>query len=201
MNTIYPVVLAVPQRAVNLKGREKVTFLSQYARRAVEISARHHGICLGPLLKDDKGAPLPFQGNYWSVTHKSQYVGGVVAPRKIGIDIEKIRSVSEGLFEKTAHDSEWNLAADPHRLTLFFRFWTAKEAVLKAAGVGIAALMKCRVVDISNSNRMILDYQNRFWHVEHFLFEGHIAAIVQNDFEIKWMFCNFSKSDCHENFC
>ncbi len=196
MNTIYPVVLAVPQRAINLKGREKVKFLSQHARRAVEISARHGGICAGPLLKDEKGAPLPFHGNYWSVTHKSQYVAGVVGPRKIGIDLEKIRSVSEGLFEKTAHDSEWNLAVNPRCLTLFFRVWTAKEAVLKATGVGIAALMKCRVADIIDSTRMALDYQNRCWYVEHYFFEGHIAALVQNDFKIKWMFCC---SDCFNN--
>jgi len=187
LNTIYPVLLAVPDYAKNLKGREKVTFLSQHARRALKISAEHNGIEFHLLPKDDKGVPIPFQGNFWSVTHKSLYVGGIIAQEKIGIDIEKIKSCSEGLFEKTAHDSEWNLASDPRSHNLFFRFWTAKEAVLKATGIGISGLLKCKIVEIPDALHLILYYQNRLWLVEHHFFDGHIVTVVQNNFDIQWI--------------
>jgi 4'-phosphopantetheinyl transferase len=195
LNTLYPVLLAVPEHAKNLKGREKVTFLSQHARKALKISAEHRGIKIFSLPKDDNGVPLPFQDYFWSVTHKPLYVGGILAPVRIGIDIEKIRPCSEGLFEKTAHNSEWNLAEDPRSCELFFRFWTAKEAVLKATGIGISGLLKCNIVEIPDAFHLILRYQNRLWIVEHHFFDGHIATVLQNDFDIQWVttFHHFSK--------
>jgi len=184
--TIYPVILAVPEKERNLSGREKVAFLSRHARSALEISAQKGNIILGDLKKDENGAPLPFNGNYWSLTHKPNYVGGVIASSAVGIDIEEIRPCSAGLFKKTAGEKEWHLSdMDPD--TLFFRYWTSKETVLKASGIGIRDLSKCRVVQIIDDNHLIVDYEGRKWRIEHFFFDGHIASVVQNEFEIQWV--------------
>ncbi|MEJ2655841.1 MAG: 16S rRNA (cytidine(1402)-2'-O)-methyltransferase [Desulfobacterales bacterium] len=107
---IYPVILAVPDEKQLLTGREKVSFLSTHARRALEISAQKSRIQLGVLNKNKNGVPLPFNGNYWSVTHKTGYVGGVVAPTRIGIDLEKMRPIKSPLYGKTARNSEWALS-------------------------------------------------------------------------------------------
>jgi 4'-phosphopantetheinyl transferase len=180
-------VLPVPEFAINWKGRQKVRFLSEHARKAAALSAGYAGIRVESMAKNDQGVPLPFQGSFWSVTHKSLYVAGVVATKAIGIDIEKIRSVSDGLFKKTAHDTEWNLGADPRCLNLFFQFWTAKEAVLKATGEGISGLLQCKVVQISDSTHLILYHRDQFWRVEHRFFDGHIVSVVQHDCRIKWI--------------
>ena len=183
--TIYPVILAVPEKDRQLTGREKVAGLSRHARRALEISAQKSGIVLIDLQKDEKGAPLPFNGNCWSVTHKPQYVGGVVAAARIGIDIEKIRSCSEALLKKTVHDSEWGLA-DGDRFTLFFRYWTSKECVLKAVGIGIRDLSKCRIAQVVDDDNLVVNYDGKLWHVEHAVFDGHIASIVKDGWNIQW---------------
>jgi 4'-phosphopantetheinyl transferase len=188
LNKIYPVLLAVPDHAKNMKGREKVIFLSEHARKALKISAEYNGIEILSLPKDDHGMPLPFHGRFWSVTHKPLYVGGIIAPAKTGIDIEEIKPCSEGLFGKTASDSEWNLSADPRSYELFFRFWTAKEAVLKATGIGISGLLKCKIIEIPDALHLILHYQNRLWIVEHCFFDGHIATTVMQDgSDIHWI--------------
>jgi len=182
---IYPVILSVPASAKELTRRARVKYLSRHARRALEISAEKSGIKLGELIKEDNGSPLPFDGNYWSVTHKPEYVGGVIASEQIGIDIEKIRSCSKGLFKKTADDREWALA-DTNSLKLFFRYWTSKEAVLKAVGTGLTDLSKCRIVKIIDDNNLIINYKNKKLFVEQFFFKGHVASVIKTASHIEW---------------
>jgi len=182
---IYPVILSVPEKDRQLTGRDKVASLSRHARRALEISARKIGIAIADLQKDAKGAPLPFDGNYWSLTHKPQYVGGVITTTRIGIDIEQMRSCSEALFRKTARNSEWDLAGETS-VKIFFRYWTSKECVLKAAGIGIRDLSKCRIVQIVDDKNITVEYQEKHWHVEHFFFDDHIASVVKNGWDVDW---------------
>ena len=183
--TVYPVILSVPETDRRLKGREKVSMLSRHARRALEISAQKSQAVLPDLPKDADGVPLPVDGHYWSLTHKPEYVGGVVAGSRIGIDIEKIRNCSAPLFRKTAHEEEWDLSdMDPD--DLFSRYWTSKEAVLKASGTGVKDLLKCRVVEIVSRDRLLIEYRDEIWSLEHFLFNGHIASITIDAFQVEW---------------
>jgi 4'-phosphopantetheinyl transferase len=182
---IYPVILSVPDKEQQLKGREKVSFLSKHARKALEISAKKSQVQLRNLKKDEKGVPLPFNGNYWSLTHKPKYVAGVIASAPIGIDIEKIRSCSKALFRKTARDIEWKLSGtDP--FILFYRYWTSKESVLKASGTGIRDLSKCRIIRIIDDNHLVVDYRDQEWLIEHFYFDEHIVSVVKNNFHVEW---------------
>ena len=187
MEVIYPVILPVPEKGRSLFGREKVLFLSRHARKALAGSARKKGFILTELAKDAQGVPKPFDGKYWSITHKDEYVGGVVSSARIGIDIEKIRSCSTSLFRKTASRNEWALSdEEPDRL--FFRYWTAKEAVIKANGTGIKDLLKCSVIKIMDKNQLVVGYMNKTWIVEHFFFNKHIASVVKNSKIIEWVF-------------
>jgi len=185
--TLHPVILPVPKQVQKFKPKDRVIFLSRHARRALTRSAAKSGIRPGELFKDENGMPLPFAGTFWSITHKTQYVGGVVAPTSIGIDIERIRDFSRGLFRKTAADREWALAdTEGKSLLTFFRFWTSKEAVLKATGVGIRDLLKCQVHQILDDCHLIIHYEGKDWLIENFFYDQHIASIVQNNFQIDW---------------
>ncbi len=184
---IYPVILAVPVEVGDFKPRDRVKFLSRHARLALKLSARKSNIRLGELKQAENGAPLPQNDIYWSITHTTQYVGGVVAPTPIGIDIERIRECSRGLFAKTAADREWNLA-DPEEnsLTTFFRYWTSKEALVKTSGSGLKDLLKCRVTRIIDDRHLQISYTDREWLIEHFYFDQHLASITQNTYPIEW---------------
>ena len=184
---IYPVILAVPNEIQQLSGREKVSSLSKHARRALEISAQKSRIQLGNLKKNEKGVPLPFNGKYWSVTHKVEYVAGVIARERIGIDLEKIRPIKDALYKKTASENEWRLS-DTDKISLFFRYWTSKESVLKASGIGIRDLSKCRITQIIDDRHIVVNYKEHNWVVEHFFFNGHIASVVKNNVDVKWAF-------------
>ncbi len=184
---IYPVILSVPAEVADFKPRDRVTFLSRHARKALEVSAQKSGTSLGELKKDQNGVPLPFDGTYWSITHKTEYVAGVVSYQPIGIDIEKIQPCSRGLFNKTAAEAEWALADQAKDdFTLFYRYWTSKEAVLKASTAGIKDLLKCRIHQIIDDHHLEINYLDKRWCIQHHYFNDHIASIVQNDVRIEW---------------
>jgi len=182
---LHPVILPVTAAQRGLKGPEKVRHLSARARRALALSAARSGVALPHLPKDDRGAPLPVNGVYWSISHKSDYVAGVVSLDPVGIDLEEIRTFSEGVRRKIADEAEWALSSeDPQRR--FFRFWTAKEAVLKAAGTGLSGLSGCRVQSVPDGRRVMLSFRGVPVTVAHFFFDRHVAAMVQNAHRIEW---------------
>lgn len=185
IKTIFPVILAVPKQERNLKGKNKVNALSALARAALKISCQKSGIIPGDFTKDQNDAPVPFDGNFWSLTHKSEYVGGVVSGKETGIDIEKIKPVSKALMNKVAGPEEWALS-DSDKEIIFFRFWTSKEAVLKASGKGIIELSDCRIEKIINDKSINVSYKNKTLNVVHYYFDGHIASIVNDGCEIEW---------------
>jgi 4'-phosphopantetheinyl transferase len=184
--TIHPVILTVPRDARDLPPNQRVHFLSRYAREALRRSAERMQVELGPLEKDARGAPLPSQGCFWSLTHKPEYVGGVLAPSPIGLDLEKIRSCSEALFRRAATAEEWSLAGCSDRDPLFFRFWTAKEAVLKTAGEGIKDLSRCKIRQVIDETHLLVDYGGTIWMVEQLFFDGHVAALAGRGVQVQW---------------
>jgi len=183
---ICPVVLKVAHVTHSLTRRARVVELSRQARKAVAESARNAGSSICSLVKDEKGVPIPKDGLFWSLSHKPEYVAGVVAPQPVGIDLEKIRSVKSGMYAKVAHEGEWELV-EASLPKSFFRFFTAKEAVLKATGIGLRGLKSCKVIKIDNDAHLTIDYQNQHWCIEHFYFENHMAAVVKNGLEISWI--------------
>jgi 4'-phosphopantetheinyl transferase len=181
LKTLYPVILPVPEEVRSYKPRDRVVFLSEHARKALALCARKSGIALTEYKKDPEGAPLPADGFHWS------YVGGVLSTQPVGIDIEKIQPCSAGLFRKTATEDEWALAEQStDEFTIFYRYWTSKEAAVKASTIGIKDLLKCRIHQIVDDHHLEIKYLNKRWQIEHFFFDDHIASIVQNDFTIEW---------------
>jgi 4'-phosphopantetheinyl transferase len=183
---VYPVILPVPAEVLHLSPKQRVKSLSELARQALALSAGRLGVRLGALEKDDRGAPIPSHGNFWSLSHKPDYVGGVVAPAAIGLDIERLRPCSPGLRRKTADAAEWALMGHGDVQTTFFRYWTAKEAVLKVRGEGLRDLSRCRIEYILDATHLRVDYAGKTWSVEHFFFEGHVAAVAGGGFRVEW---------------
>ncbi len=182
---IFPVILPVPLKDHGLEGRARVVALSRLARQALEICSEKGRIQLGKLQKDANGVPMPFDGHYWSLTHKPKYVGAVISLQKTGIDIEEIRAISSPMFKRVANDGEWRLGG-PRSEMLFFRFWTAKEAVLKAEGVGMAGLSNCVVTRLRDRQYMEIAYQDKKYLIEQVYFNDHIAAVVKNKLDSQW---------------
>ena len=184
--TLFPVILPVAPVGRELPGEERVARLSRASREALRLSAGKSGVMLGELYKDENDVPCPVDGNYWSVSHKSKYVAAVVSKERVGIDIEEIKPRSESIFDLVASEEEWRLGQDRSWDT-FFRYWTAKEAPLKAMGVGIGGVKACRVVSIPDENNIVLDYRDRLFRVEQLCHRNHIVSVLKGNSQIEWV--------------
>jgi len=183
--TLFPVVMPVIEVEHKPCGKEKVDYLSRIAREALKLSAEKSGVTLGKLLKDEKGAPCPVNGNYWALSHKPEYVAAVVSKDKVGIDIEEMRPRAESLFTYVASEEEWGLKE--RSWDTFFRYWTAKEAILKVIGIGISGLKTCRIISVPDENHIALDYKGHSFLVEQLRYKKHIVSVLKGDNEIDWI--------------
>ncbi|MCS6864525.1 MAG: 4'-phosphopantetheinyl transferase superfamily protein [Gemmataceae bacterium] len=82
---------------------------------------------------------------HFNVTHTDGWAVVAIGYHRMGVDIERIRPVIDvvGLvgryFSRTEAEEFRGLSASDH-LAAFFRGWTCKEAVIKAAGATVAYL-------------------------------------------------------------
>jgi 4'-phosphopantetheinyl transferase len=71
--------------------------------------------------------------------------------QEVGVDLERVRSdveaikLSERYFAPSEHAAIMQSAHGQHTSS-FFRYWVAKEAVLKAQGIGLRGLSQCEII-------------------------------------------------------
>jgi 4'-phosphopantetheinyl transferase len=183
--TLFPVVMPVIEAECRPSGKEAVDRLSWIAREALKVSAQKSRVKLGELLKDGNGVPCPVDGIYWSLSHKPKYVAAVVSNGKVGIDIEQVKPRTESLFARVAGDGEWELKQKSW--DTLFRYWTAKEVVLKVIGIGIGGLRTCRITAVLDDNHITLDYRGRLFLVEQLRHNDHIVSVLKGNNEIDWI--------------
>lgn len=149
---------------------------------------------LGPIEfeKNERGVPQPFKSVHWSISHKPEYVAGVVANTPVGIDIEVVKPVSQGLFKKIVLPDEKKqferLDPCPDTAGMFFRTFTAKEAVLKRSGCGINEMSRARVVQVDDETHLSVLFKGEKIGIEHFYLDDHIASVTKDLFDIHWKF-------------
>lgn len=183
---LYPVILPVIEDVEKLPRKGTGDLLSRVARQALKLSADKSGIALGELSKNEDNAPLPFGSHHWSVSHKPKYVTAVVSDARIGIDIEEIKPRTESLFGYVASEDEWALS-DGKSWDAFFRYWTAKEAVVKAVGLGLAELKACKIISIPDENHVLLDYRDHLYRIAQLRYNNHIASVLKDGNEVTWL--------------
>ena len=186
LDQLHPVIMPVPPSTRKLAGPEMRAMLRSAAEEALAHSAACSQVALGPLVRQENGAPVPCNGLYWSLSYTQDYVAAVNAPYPVGIDMEKIAPVSNSLMQQIASEGEWALA--PERTpALFYRYWTAKEAVLKAVGMGLAGLPNCRVQEIIDDTHLVMRYCSEQWQVSSLLeIYGYISSVTTRFFDPSW---------------
>lgn len=92
---------------------------------------------LGPYGKPQLRMPDAWEFN---VSHAGRWVVCALAPTAVGIDIEPVRAIDLRIAERFFQPGEYAALmahAPDRRPDFFFRLWTAKEAYVKALGLGL----------------------------------------------------------------
>lgn len=119
-------------------------------------------------LYNEYGAPYFAGGPYFSISHCKQAIAVVVSDSPVGIDIEGIRKMDDGLVRKTMNTQEQTqIAAADNPAQEFIRLWTRKEAYVKMQGTGI----------ISDMHQILADTPRLEWHEIADLDRGYICTI------------------------
>lgn len=102
-----------------------------------------------------------------SLSHSGSWVGVALCPDgRVGIDVETVRDVSPSLARRalSTHELSWIHQVPPGRSRdhRFFRLWTAKEAFLKATGVGLTSDPRSVTIDCTAEEPVLLG-QEEAW--------------------------------------
>ena len=182
---LFAVILPVPAAAINRYGRGRHRQLQDLARQAVHHAARRAGRPIERLDQEQSGRPRPRAGIHWSLSHKTRYVAGITAPQPVGIDLEQVRPMAAGMYERVGRPEDWEMLGG-RGSEVFFRLWTAKEAVIKAVGTGLRDLDRCILVQ-AEADRLVMALGETRWQVRQHAFDDHVAAVaVGGDFQVVW---------------
>lgn len=176
MLRLTPVLAPTTGQEPSLAPRERVKNQSLSARDAVRRSSMESGLAITTLAKNEDDVPQPDGDVHWSLSHTTAFVAGVVAPCPVGIDIEGPRKLRPELKARVIRDDEADILGGRSDLN-FLRAWTAKEAVLKCLGIGMAGLSRCRIVDAADAHGIHIEFDSQLYQVMQDFHSGHVAAL------------------------
>jgi phosphopantetheinyl transferase len=137
---------AAEQQCPQILAERMLSHPAQMAERlnAYLLLAELFGGNLPPLCFAETGKPFLVDRSAWiSLSHTKTGVAAAVSDKPIGIDLQTVVSYKERLARRACSESELQLLAsltDSARDECFTRIWTAKEAMAKAQGDGMARL-------------------------------------------------------------
>lgn len=171
-----------------LSPRQKGERMSMMARKAVIESARLSGLNEPRSFpKTEEGAPRPEDGVWWGLSHKPDVVAGAAHIRPVGLDVEVIRTVSARLIDRISTKKERILFLDSDD-SLFFRIWTAKEAVLKVCGQGLSGMGSCFVNQVLGDDHIVVGYGGRLFPVTSLVRDTYIVSVISEPSDVLFLF-------------
>jgi len=171
-----------------LDSAQRVARQRTQARIALARCAVLAGAPLDGWRQDESDRPIANDGFHWSIAHKRLCAVAAIADCPVGVDVECIKPRTSEHFEEVATPEEWAVLGGRSQRH-FFRLWTAKEAVLKSTGVGMAGWDDCRVIRVIDDRRLSVAFDpgapGSTVEVEHFEHADHIAAVTARG-SVEW---------------
>ena len=153
--------------------------LARYSGRAPSALRFMSGGRGKPSLLDEQGHPHAIRFNL-SHSHGRMLIA-VASGQEVGADVEQVRKKVEAvkLAERYYAPSECQQVLRglvDEQASRFYRYWVAKEAVLKGQGIGITSLQDCEIVTADDG-------------AVHSTVRSSQAAQLQSGWSVWWLDC------------
>ncbi|KAF0204660.1 MAG: phosphopantetheine-protein [Bacteroidetes bacterium] len=144
-----------------------------------------------PFTTGEKGKPVPdgFEGIHLNISHSGRWVAVALSPMQVGVDVEKMRKVPEGVAHRFFSEDEKNwldgATSEDEKSDIFFTLWTLKESFLKAIGTGLTKNLNSFTVINSGEGRFLLknDIEAEGYYLKTFPFQDgyKLSACALNE--------------------
>jgi 4'-phosphopantetheinyl transferase len=148
----------------------------------------------------EQGKPiLSESGLHFNLAHSQELALYAICDRPVGIDLEQIRAISDlealtdRFFSANEHQTICTLPTQ-QQPTAFFRYWTCKEAYLKATGAGLSKLRGLEISLTAESARLVTvpDGDVHDWQLQELVpGENFVGAVVTSGENLsldRWQF-------------
>lgn len=141
------------------------------------------------IVRNSFGKPYFQDGDlHFNVSHSGEYLAIAFSESPVGIDIQKEKTIREGMYRKVVQPMERQLIGT-ERQKDFLRLWALKESFVKAEGKGLVISMKDYYFEKEN-DRYFVNYhgQRALWRftIEEELIEGYVISVCAEEPEILW---------------
>ena len=172
----------------DLQGKELLTperrsRMERYLRKTDQARCLGAGLLLryafgeegaAQILPDDLGKPYLPEGPFFNLSHSGDKVVLLVADRPSGVDIEQIAPWSAAVARKVFTPDEQRWLREQEEDSAFFRLWTAKEAIMKALGLGFR--LPPESFEVSREPGLPNPVRGSNWYLQWWKIEGHMLC-------------------------
>jgi 4'-phosphopantetheinyl transferase len=98
----------------------------------------------------------------FNISHSGNFIVCIVSNEmRLGIDVEEKKNIEIDDFESHFHKDEWDkIINSADVISSFYKYWTRKEALVKADGAGLSDSLKN--IDLSKSSQQVI-FNERTW--------------------------------------
>jgi 4'-phosphopantetheinyl transferase len=121
----------------------------------------------------------------FNIAHSGRFIVCALSlTNKVGIDVEEIKPISLEDFEANFSEEEWiKIYADEDQYRGFYKFWTKKEAFLKAIGLGLNVPL--REAEVLGDT---IEWNGQVWFLQEMeLDKEHVFHLSSNGFRPELM--------------
>lgn len=140
--------------------------------------------------RDEMGKPFLKGGEvFFNVSHSGAYIAIAVSEKPVGVDIEGMRTIRDGMYRKVVQPQEQELIGAARERD-FLRLWTLKESFVKAEGKGLRIPMKEYYFG-KESEGFFVNYKGVrapwTFYIEETPAQGYMISVCGLEKEIRWM--------------
>lgn len=158
-------------RCKDIESKKQILTAGLLLKKVLE----NHGIDVLNIKKGPYGKPM-VEGIHFNLSHTDGLVVCAVSEKEVGCDVEKIKSIPEGVAERFFHSNE-KVYADEK----FFRLWTIKESYVKMTGEGMHLPMSEFEVCFGENVSIMRDGEKQKCFIKEYHIPGYQVAVCSEE--------------------